>query len=126
MQSQTAVEFETLKERILTLTDPREEYARRLAARRAALNHEQQRSHKIWFWRRVVFAIIALMIILAVDKVVAWPLIAAPVVVFITLMVIHQRVHAAVARSERAVKFYERGIGRLEDNWSGGGEKGER
>jgi hypothetical protein len=27
---------------------------------------------------------------------------------------------------ERAVKFYERGIARLEDNWSGSGEKGAR
>jgi hypothetical protein len=122
----TAVEFETLRERITTLTNPREEYANRLAARRAALDAQQQRSRKIWFWRRVVFVVIALMIILAFEGVVAWPLIAAPVVVFITLMVFHQRVHAAVARLWRAVKFYERGVARLEDNWSGAGEMGER
>ncbi|MBO0861153.1 MAG: DNA mismatch repair protein MutS [Chloracidobacterium sp.] len=108
------------------MTDPREEYIRRLAARRAALNHEQQKSRKIWFWRRVVFAVIALMIILPLEKVVAWWYVAPPVVVFIALMVIHQRVSAAVARSERAVKYYERAIGRLEDNWSGAGEKGDR
>jgi hypothetical protein len=115
-----------LKDKILALTDPREEYTSRLATRRAALNTEQQRSRKIWFWRRVIFAIIALMIILAIDGVVAWPLVAAPVAVFIGLMAFHQRVHAAVARLERAVKFYERGIARLEDDWIGGGEKGER
>lgn len=114
-----------MKERILTLTDPHEEYASRLAARRAALNHVQQRSRKVWFWRRVVFAIIALMIILAFEKLVAWPLVAAPVTAFIALMAIHQRIHAAVARLERAVKFYERGLSRLEDDWSGG-ETGER
>jgi hypothetical protein len=122
----TTLESETLKEKKSALADPREEYANRLAARRAALNHEQQRSRKIWFWRRVVFAIILLAIILALEKVVAWPVVPAPVVVFIALMVLHQRVHAAVARLERAVKFYERAIGRLEDNWSGVGEKGER
>ena len=122
----TAVEFETLRERISTLTDPREEYANRLAARRAALDREQQRSRKIWFWRRVVFTVIALMIILAFEGVVAWPLIAAPVVVFIALMAFHQSVHGAVARLGRAVKFYERGVARLEDNWSGAGETGER
>jgi MutS-like protein len=122
----TAVEFETLRERISILADPREEYANRLAARRAALDAERQRSRKIWFWRRVVFAVIALMIILASEGVIAWPLIAAPVVVFIALMVFHQRVHAAVARLARAVKFYERGIARLEDDWSGAGETGER
>jgi hypothetical protein len=116
----------TLKDKNLTLTDPREEYANRLAARRSALNHEQQRSRKTWFWRRVVFAIIALIIILALEKVVAWWFIAPPVIAFIALMAIHQRVHATVARLERAVKFYERGFRRLEDDWQGSGEKGER
>src|SRR5262245_4760562 len=106
--------------------DPRSEYQRRLESRRDALSSEQQRSRAIWFWRRVVFAVIALMIILAFEKIVAWWLIAAPVIVFIALMAIHQRIQAAVARLERAVKFYERGVARLEDNWSGRGEKGER
>ena len=107
-------------------SDPYIEYSQRLLLRRAALNHEQQRSRKIWFWRRVVFAIIALMIILAFEKIVAWWLIAPSVIAFIALMAIHQRVQASVARFERAVKFYERGIARLEDQWSGGGETGER
>src|SRR6266542_1278803 len=40
----SGLELETLKEKISTLADPREEYANRLAARRAALNYEQQRS----------------------------------------------------------------------------------
>lgn len=115
-----------MKDRNSTLTDPREEYARRLAARRASLNHEQQRSRKIWIWRRVVFAIIALMIILALEHIVPWWAVAALVIVFIALMAIHQRVQASVARFERAVKFYERGVARLEDNWSGSGETGER
>jgi len=106
--------------------DPRSEYQRRLESRRDALSSEQQRSRAIWFWRRVVFAVIALMIVLAFEKIVAWWLIAAPVIVFIALMAIHQRVQAAVARFERAVKFYERGVARLEDNWMGGGETGER
>jgi hypothetical protein len=122
----SAIEFETLKEKKSTLTDPREEYVNRLAARRAALDHERQRSRKIWIWRRVVFAIILLMIVQALEKGVAWSLIAAPVVVFIVLMVLHQSVHAVVARLERAVKFYERALRRIEDDWSGGGEKGER
>ena len=115
-----------MKDRNLTLTDPREEYTRRLAARRAALTNEQQRSRKIWFWRRAVFAIIAVMIILAFEQIVPWWLIAAPVIAFIALMAIHQRIQASVARFERAVKFYERGVARLEDNWSGGGETGDR
>src|SRR5262245_39903318 len=105
---------------------PLSEYQGRLESRRDALNEEQQRSRTIWFWRRVVFAVIALMIILAIDQIVAWWLIALPVILFIALMAIHQRIHASVARFERSVKFYERGIARLEDRWSGAGESGER
>ncbi len=66
------------------------------------------------------------MIILALEHIVPWWAVAALVIVFIALMAIHQRVQASVARFERAVKFYERGVARLEDNWSGSGETGER
>ncbi|MGH9939547.1 MAG: MutS-related protein, partial [Blastocatellia bacterium] len=63
---------------------------------------------------------------LAFEGIIAWWLIVLPVVAFIALMAIHQRIHAAVARFERAVKFYERGLARIEDRWSGSGETGER
>ncbi len=106
--------------------DPHVEYTTRFAARRTSLAGEQQRSRKIWLWRRIVFAIIALTIVLAFEKIIPSWWIVLPVVVFIALMAIHQRVHAAVSRFERAVKFYERGIARLEDRWSGSGETGER
>jgi hypothetical protein len=107
-------------------SDPHSEYTSRLAARRSSLASEQQRSRKLWLWRRVVFAVIVLAIVLAFEGIITWWLIALPVVTFIALMAIHQRIHAEVARFERAVKFYERGIARLEDRWSGSGESGER
>lgn len=105
---------------------PRSEYERRLESRRDALSSEQRRSRTIWFWRRVVFAVIAVMIVLAFEKLVPWWLLVLPVGVFIALMAAHQRIFASVARFERAVKFYERGIARLDDRWSGSGETGER
>ncbi len=105
---------------------PRSEYERRLESRRDALSSEQRRSRAIWFWRRVVFAVIAVMIVLAFEKLVPWWLLVLPVGVFIALMAAHQRIFASVARFERAVKFYERGIARLDDRWSGSGETGER
>ncbi|MGE0133206.1 MAG: DNA mismatch repair protein MutS [Blastocatellales bacterium] len=106
--------------------DPHSEYERRLESRREALNSEQQRSGRMWFWRRVVFAVIAVTIVLAFEKFVPWWLVILPVGTFIALMAIHQRIQASVARFERAVKFYERGAARLEDRWSGRGETGER
>ncbi len=50
----------------------------------------------------------------------------APLAVFIVLAAIHERVLRARDRGERAARFYEKGLGRLEDRWAGKGEQGER
>ncbi|MCI0662405.1 MAG: DNA mismatch repair protein MutS [Acidobacteria bacterium] len=106
--------------------DPRDEYKQRLALRRASLGHEQRRSRTIWIWRRIFFGVIALFIVLAVESIIAPWWILLPVVIFIALMAIHQRIHEAQAHLERSVRFYERSIARLEDQWAGSGVDGER
>jgi MutS domain V len=106
--------------------DPRIEYDKRLATRRASLAREQQRSRNIWIWRRIVFVAIPLFIVLAVEKIIAPWWIALPVAVFIALMAIHQRINSARDHLDRSVKFYERCIERIEDRWAGSGETGER
>ncbi|MBO0721611.1 MAG: DNA mismatch repair protein MutS, partial [Blastocatellia bacterium] len=108
------------------MNDPRIEYDRRLAARRESLAHEQERCRKIWLWRRIVFAAIFVFIGLAVEKVFTPWWIALPIVAFIALMAIHQRINAARDHFDRSVKFYERCLERLEDRWAGRGETGER
>ncbi len=55
----------------------------------------------------------------------AWWL-AAPAALFAALVVWHDRVLAAGARATRAVAWYEHGIARIEDRWSGRGPTGER
>jgi fatty acid desaturase len=44
-----------------------------------------------------------------------------PLVLFLILVVIHARVVESLERANRAVLFYERGLERLEDRWSGEG-----
>jgi hypothetical protein len=105
---------------------PHAEYENRLRARRAALEHEQQRSRTIWIWRRIIFVAIAVSIVLAVEKIIApWHLVFS-ITIFIALMATHQKIHQKRDRLERSVRFYERGIARLEDRWGGNGEPGER
>ena len=107
------------------MKSPVTEYSQRIEARRAALARKLQFSRKLWTLRRVLMAIIAVMIILAVDgRIRAW-WIVLPVAAFIAAMAIHQRVLAEVERLERAVKFYERGLARIADRWAGTGETGE-
>ena len=55
----------------------------------------------------------------------AWWLLI-PAVVFVWLMQRHDRVLRARADAIRGIRFYERGLARIEDRWRGGGEPGER
>ncbi len=51
---------------------------------------------------------------------------AIPAVAFSVLVVIHARVADRLERAQRAVGFYQRGLARLENQWIGTGETGER
>ncbi len=63
---------------------------------------------------------------LAVENIIAPWWIALPIVVFIALMAIHQRINSERDHLDRSVKFYERCLERLDDRWAGAGEPGER
>jgi len=49
-----------------------------------------------------------------------------PVAVFAALMVMHNRLEQRVERLRRAVRFFEGGLARLEGQWAGHGQTGER
>lgn len=51
---------------------------------------------------------------------------AAPVAVFACIAYWHSRVLRSRELAERAVRFYERGLARIEDRWAGSGETGDR
>lgn len=106
--------------------NPRVEYSQRLDKRNAALETKQQTSRKLWVARRSVFAVFAVLGVLAFDGHVSWWWIVLPVSAFIVLMAIHQRVLGEIERLTRAAKFYERGLARIDDNWAGTGEMGEQ
>ena len=107
-------------------TDPSAEYTRRLYERRAWLEKEESRSRAFWRWRRIVFGGgILLLITTLAGWTPAW-LLVIPVITFITLMALHERVKREHELASRAVQFYERGLARIEDRWAGTGEGGER
>jgi len=54
-----------------------------------------------------------------------WPL-AAAAAVFAALAVVHERVLASIRTLTSIVAFYQRGLARIEGNWPGTGEAGER
>jgi hypothetical protein len=47
-----------------------------------------------------------------------------PVAAFVVLVLFHQGVRAKARRAKRAVAFYDQGVARIEDRWSGKGRQG--
>jgi hypothetical protein len=53
-------------------------------------------------------------------------LLLIPVLIFVALIVVHDRVIRRLAKYVRVTEFYARGLARIEDKWAGTGEAGER
>jgi hypothetical protein len=106
---------------------PASQYAERLAARRASVARQQVLHIRIGNARLAVFLIGVWIGWLAygAHSISGWWL-AAPAAAFLALLVFHERVLRARQFAERAARYYERGIARLEDRWAGAGEPGER
>lgn len=104
---------------------PSEEYKRRLQARNALVEHYKRRDHLIGNLRLVagIVFLIAAWLALGPRVIAAWWLLV-PVVVFVALVVHHERIRALGRRTQRAVSFYERGLARIEDRWIGTGDPG--
>ncbi len=104
---------------------PRDIYADRLAARNRLLKTFTRRCNGIGNLRLLVFVIAAAVVWYAFHGLSLWWL-AAPVAMFIPLVRWQSRVERDAECVRRAIRFYERGIARLENTWQGGGESGER
>lgn len=105
--------------------DPRTEYTRRLAARRATAAQLARRDVGLANARLVVFLLGGLLFWLAFRLAwfpPGWVAIIPPT--FIALMVAHDRTLRAKGRAEDAVRYYERALARLDGNWAGTGSPG--
>jgi hypothetical protein len=107
--------------------DPRPEYNDRLQARRGAVARHDERHRTIGNLRLLVFIIAGLLAWLVWGRQAASPLwLTLPVAAFACLVVAHERVLRARKAAQRSVTHYERAIARLDGQWSGHGETGER
>lgn len=103
------------------------EYARRLADRQQRADALARAERNIGTWRLVVFVGGAVVAWLAFGVGLVAPLwLLAPLLGFVALVLAHARVIPERRRADRAVQYYERGIGRLNDRWAGTGETGDR
>ena len=102
------------------------EYRERRAARATEHARLARFDARISYARLAAVAAIALTGWLVLGPGVSPWLLAVPVSAFIALATWHDRVLRRLDRADRAVKFYEDGIARLEDRWHDIGETGAR
>src|SRR5688572_5025612 len=103
-------------------TDPLTEYKRRLESRSADVRRYEEREHLVSVLRLVVAAVFIMTawMVWGRDSLPASSLFV-PVAGFFALVMYHERVYRKRKRAERAVRFYEHGIARIEDRWIGQG-----
>ncbi len=106
---------------------PTEQYSKRLAdcnARVARFDALNARIESVRLGIGAVFLIVAWLCFGPPKASVLW--LMAPILAFIVLLVYHQRVRNRRGQARRAADFYQSGLDRLNDQWSGKGTSGVR
>jgi hypothetical protein len=107
--------------------DPRQAYQTRLEARRTAVARLDERHRTIGNVRLLVFVIGGVLAWLAWGRHAVSPFwLALPLAGFAILVVAHERVLRSRKAAQRSVAHYERAVARLDGQWTGRGETGER
>ncbi len=107
--------------------DPHEVYSQLLAGRRAETATLERRHRALGYWRLAAAAAgcgLAWMAFAQHALSPAWVL--APLAAFISLAVFHERLLRRTERLRRAARYFERALARLDGQWAGAGECGER
>ncbi len=104
---------------------PLHEYSRRRAEHEAELEGLKRRDALLSNARLAVF-VLGLVIGWFVfgSHRIDWPWLLPPAIIFVPLLIAHDRVIQARKRKERGAQFYRAGIARLEDRWKGEGDGG--
>jgi MutS domain V len=108
-----------------TSAAPRQIYADRLTERTQRLAASSRRRDRIGYLRLLVFVGAVAIIWYAFHGVPIW-WIAVPIAIFILLMWWQARFEREAECARRAMRFFERGIARLENRWQGAAEDGAR
>ena len=109
------------------MSQPRAEYASRLESRREIVRAKEILHARIGNAKlATIVAGIVIAWLAFEDHFFSGYWLALPIAVYVSLAVAHEFVLRARARAAGAATFYERGIARIEDRWTGTGATGER
>src|SRR6202453_2677702 len=101
-------------------------YGRRLVENRTTLIREQTSDRRHGFAKLAMLAVLFFGAIALLQTPVQLLWLLIPVAVFVVLGVQHDQMLRRVLQESRLLKFYERGLARLSDEWAGTGETGDR
>ena len=104
---------------------PREVYARCLADRTGRLEAARRSGERIGYLRLLVFLAAAAIVWYLFHGVSIWWM-GPPIAVFVGLVWRQAKSDREAECARRAIRFFERGMARLENRWQGGGEDGAR
>jgi hypothetical protein len=101
-------------------------YRRLLAESQARMEAERRRHIALGYAKLVDFlaGVIAAAVLIHLHG--PFSLLLIPVLIFVVLVIAHDRVIRRLARFVRVTDFYSRGLARIEDQWAGTGETGDR
>ena len=105
---------------------PAELYSHQVEELRRAQAAEQKRARLLGYGKVALAAATLSAAVLFIHHPVVLEILLAPVALFVLLAVLHERLLKSIRRRARAIRFYERGLARVEDRWAGTGETGER
>jgi hypothetical protein len=105
---------------------PRQAYTRNPERHRAALRVEQKRERLLGYAKAaLLLAMVGLGIALMHSPSrLVW--LGVPLAAFVVCAILHDRVLRSIGGHNRVIEYYERGLARLNDQWAGTGETGER
>ena len=106
--------------------DPKQTYSRLLEERRAEIAAREARHRKLGYYQLACFAAAGILVWLALAETISIFWVLVPAAVFGALVVVHERLLAALERRRRALRFFEKGLARLAGSWAGAGEPGDR
>ena len=108
------------------MESPHAAYHRHLLESQTRLARSQSWDRRLGYAKIAVFLTIVGSAVLFLHAHGLWGLLLAMVLVFILLLVVHERVLRSVRDRQRVTDFYQRSLARLEDRWGGTGETGDR
>jgi hypothetical protein len=101
-------------------------YRRLFAENRARVDGERRRHLWLGYGKLAIFLIGVIAAGVMVHTRGPFRLLLIPLAIFVVLVVVHDRVLRRLGRYERVTEFYARGLARLENQWAGTGETGDR